>query len=186
MSHSSENNPRPISRRGDSRIAPTAIFMIGGVGNQRRARMARAIMDSAAPRTAWQPITPRRTPRFMTSSGIFHNLPRVLWNTVKKSAYVRIRQARSHAPCPMRRRAGDDPTRWPILPPLSPPCAMLSPHISCSPCFFLTFRSPSSPSRESMCYTNRRSGMRSGMRLNNQVQLLDTHCARWYCSDIHV
>ena len=150
--------------------------------NQRRTRMARAIMDSAGHRTAWQPIPPRRSRRFMTPSGIFDNLPRVLWNTVKNSAYVLIRQARSHAPCPMRRRAGDDPTRWPILPPLSPPCAMLSPHISCSPCFFLTFRSPSCPSRESMCYTNRR----SGLGMNNKGQPLDTHSTRWYCSGIHV
>ena len=37
--HSSENNPRPISRRGDSRIAPTAIFMIGGVGDNRHGRL---------------------------------------------------------------------------------------------------------------------------------------------------
>ena len=39
--HSSENNPRPISRRGDSRIALTAVFMIGGVGDNRHERLVR-------------------------------------------------------------------------------------------------------------------------------------------------
>ncbi len=33
MSDSSENNPRPIPRRGDARIALTAIFMIGSEGD---------------------------------------------------------------------------------------------------------------------------------------------------------
>ena len=181
--HSYENNPRPISRRGDSRIALTAIFMIGGVGgNRRRARMARAIMDRAAPRTAWQPITPRTTRRFMTSSGIFHNLPRVL------GGYRQEERIRSHPsspePCPVPDAASSGKRPRAMAYPPSPlsPCAMLSPRISCSPCFSLTFRSPSSPSRESMCYTNRG----SGMCMNNKVQLLDTHSPRWYCSGIHV
>ena len=51
-------------------------------------------------------------------------------------------------------------------------------------------RSPFSPKdtsrqplfRDSMCYTNRR----SGMGMNNKGQPLDTHSTRWYCSGIHV
>ena len=42
MRDSSENIPRPISRRGDSRIAPTAIFIIRGVGGNRPAGAQRA------------------------------------------------------------------------------------------------------------------------------------------------
>ena len=36
---SSENNPQPTSRKGDSRIAPTAIFIVGGVGDNRHERL---------------------------------------------------------------------------------------------------------------------------------------------------
>ena len=38
MSDCYENNPHPISRWGDSRIAPT-IVMIGGVGGNRHERL---------------------------------------------------------------------------------------------------------------------------------------------------
>ena len=41
MRDSSENNPQQTSRRGDSRIAPAAIFMIGGVGGNRHERLLR-------------------------------------------------------------------------------------------------------------------------------------------------
>ncbi len=42
MRDSSENIPCPISRRGDSRIAPTAIFIIRGVGGNRHEGAQRA------------------------------------------------------------------------------------------------------------------------------------------------
>ena len=76
----------------------------------------------------------------------------------------------------------DDPARHPLLSPLYP---LLSPPYFL-PSTFLhplsPFSPPATPFRESTFYAK----LRSGMRMNNKVQLLDTHCTRWYCSGIHV
>ena len=66
----------------------------------------------------------------MTSSGIFDNLPRVLWNTVKNSAYVRIRQAREPCPVPDAASSGKRPHAMAYPPsPLSPLRNALSSHL---------------------------------------------------------